>query len=280
MAERPADDGTRADGVSPVIEVMRRGQLSRVLAGLVLGLLVLFITVELAVATRPGGILSGPPGFDYQTIVGATQRFLAGGGFYGQYELAGPYTMGTHDILYPPTALWLFVPFTVLPGILWWAVPLAISGATLAWHRPSRWGWTAILALIVLPFPFDWHFSYALQLVVTGNPAMWIVAALAAGTRWGWPATFVLLKPSLAPFAALGLKTRAGWVALAILGAMSLAVLPLWPQYLTVVLNARGPRAGLLYSITDLPIMLIPIIGWLFGRHSPHPDLERFRLSF
>ncbi len=233
---------------------------------MVVGLLLLFLTVELSVATRPAGILSGPPGFDYQTYIAATQRFLAGGGFYAPYQLAGPYLIGTRDILYPPTALALFVPFTVLPPFLWWAIPLGIVTWVLAWERPSRWGWAVILGLIVLPFPFDWHFSYALQLVVTGNPAMWVAAAVAAGTRWGWPSAFVLLKPSLAPFVLIGVRQRWWWVACGIIAALALATLPLWTGYVAVLLNARGPRASLFYSVTDLPLVLIPIAAWFTGQ--------------
>jgi hypothetical protein len=239
---------------------------SRIAALAICGLLALFLAVELIVATHPGGILSGPPGFDYQTYMSATQRFLNGGGFYAPYQLAGPYAIGTRDILYPPSALWLFVPFTVLPAVLWWAIPLGIVGWVIASYRPSPWAWAAILALLVLPFPFDWHFSYALELVVTGNPAMWVVAAVAAGTRWRWPAAFVLLKPSLAPLALIGVRGRAWWLAAGGLAVLSLALVPLWIEYVTVVLNARGPRASLFYSVTDLPLMLIPIVAWLGRR--------------
>lgn len=238
-------------------------QLSRLMAGTIIGLLALFLAAEVIVATHPGGMLSGPPGFDYRMYMSATQRLLAGGGFYAPNQLAGPYAVTDGNILYPPTALALFVPFTILPAALWWAIPLGILGWVIAAYRPSPWTWVAIVALVALPFPFDWHFSHALVLLVTGNPAMWIAAAVAAGTRWGWPAALVLVKPSLAPLALIGIHDRRWWVAIGGIAIASLVLLPLWTEYVTVLANARGPRASLLYSITDLPLMLIPIVAWL-----------------
>ena len=46
-----------------------------------------------------------------------------------RHQLAGPYdvTLMT-DVLYPPSALLLFVPFSILPIVLWWVVPIAITG--------------------------------------------------------------------------------------------------------------------------------------------------------
>ena len=101
------------------------------------------------------------------------------------------------------------------------------------------------------------------------------MAAIAAGTRWSWPGALVLLKPSLLPFAVIGIRTRGWWLAVAAMTSVSVLLLPLLGQYVTVLLNARGPRAGLLYSITDLPLMLIPVVAWLSGRRrgasSPNP---------
>jgi hypothetical protein len=230
------------------------------------GLLALLLAVQVIVATHPGGMLSGQLGFDYDMYMNATRRFLAGGGFYAPGQLAGPYAVTDGNILYPPSSLALLVPFTLLPAVLWWAVPLGIIGWVIATDRPSPWALAAILALLVLPVPFDWHFSHALVLVATGNPAMWIAAAVAVGTRWGWPAAFVLLKPSVAPFALIGIRSRGWWVAAGVIVAFSLATLPLWLEYVTAVMNARGPRATLLYSVTDVPLMLIPIIAWLGRR--------------
>ena len=56
------------------------------------------------------------------------QRWLDTGEFYTQRQLSGPYTTVTlQDNLYPPSALYLFVPFTVLPHVLWWIL-LQLAG--------------------------------------------------------------------------------------------------------------------------------------------------------
>ncbi len=55
-------------------------------------------------------------GTDYRTYMDATRVWLPGGSFYPAYELAGPYQIELGAVLYPPVALLLFVPFTVLPA--------------------------------------------------------------------------------------------------------------------------------------------------------------------
>lgn len=257
--------GTARDRLRAVVAGMA---VNRILPTTIIGLVGLFLVVELWAAAQPGGLLTGPPGFDLETYLGATRRFLGGGGFYPDYQLAGPYTIGTREILYPPIALVLLIPFTVLPALLWWVIPLGITGWVIAWHHPSRWGVALMLALLVPPAPLDFHFSDALKLIVTGNPGMWAMAAIAAGTRWAWPGALVLFKPSLLPFAAIGIRTRAWWSTLGVMVGVSVVLLPLMGQYVTVLMNARGPRAGLFYSITDLPLMLIPVVAWLTRRRS------------
>ena len=64
---------------------------------------------------------------DYQLYMDAARSWLADGTFYLPYQLAGPYLVTAGDVLYPPYSLVLFVPFTFLPAILWWAVPIAIT---------------------------------------------------------------------------------------------------------------------------------------------------------
>ncbi len=65
---------------------------------------------------------------DYRLYMDATERWLRGGPFYEPYQLAGPYTISAGDILYPPVALWLFVPLSFLPACMWWLVPLGATG--------------------------------------------------------------------------------------------------------------------------------------------------------
>ncbi len=236
----------------------------RAIAAALLGVLVAEVILSaLTPATR------GAIGFDYGTYMAAARRWLAGGGFYQAYQLAGPYAIWNQEILYPPTALLLFVPFTVLPAVLWWAIPLGILAVVLASHRPAPWGWVGIMALLILPAPFVVAGPRSIGLVILGNPGMWAVAATAAATRYRWPGALVLLKPSLLPFALIGIRTRGWWFSLGLLALVSVALWPLWAQYAVVLANAGGPRAGWLYSLSDVPTMLVPVTAWLSGRHCP-----------
>jgi hypothetical protein len=99
-------------------------------------------------------------------------------------------------------------------------------------------------------------------MLVRGTPTIWLVAAVAAGLRWGWPGALVLLKPSLLPFALIGIRSRGWWITI---GALALATLPLIgmvPDWLAAITDGQG-KSGLLYSAKDLPIVLIPFFAWL-----------------
>src|SRR5690348_5487772 len=72
-------------------------------------------------------------GGDMNLYLDAARHWLGGGSFYLDRQLAGPYEITGGDVLYPPVALALFVPFTVLPAVLWFAIPLAIVGWTVVW---------------------------------------------------------------------------------------------------------------------------------------------------
>ncbi len=84
-------------------------------------------------------------GVDYRLHMEAAQRWMDGGSFYQPWQLAAPYpTIGAGEILYPPIALALFVPFTFLPWVLWWAVPasspeLPCGGSGRVWSPCRSW---------------------------------------------------------------------------------------------------------------------------------------------
>jgi len=193
---------------------------------------------------------------DYQLYMDATRRWLEGGSFYLPHQLAGSYVLTLGDILYPPYSLLLFVPFTVLPAVLWWAIPVAITVAIVIRHRPAPLAWPILAACL-------WWPETNIKLL-TGNPVLWAMAALAAGTVLAWPSVGVLLKLSLFPFALVGVWRRSWWIALAGLGALSLLFLPLWPDYVSVLTNSTNP-SGLAYSIKEVPLMLIPLFAWIGG---------------
>ena len=125
---------------------------------------------------------------DYYRFV--AERFVTTGVYYTDQQLAGPYVVQTqvHN-LYPPHALYLFVPFLYLPDILWWVVPLAFLAYVIWWCRPTPWVWPVLLFLLALPKgPAQFLF---------GNTDMWIAAFVAGAVRWAWPGVLVSIKPSL-----------------------------------------------------------------------------------
>ena len=199
---------------------------------------------------------------DFIVLRDAAARWLAGGSFYPDYELAGPFWIGVSDVLYPPPALLLFAPFTVLPAFLWWVTPLGALGLVVAACRPRPLAVLAIVACVLYP--------KSIALVLAGNPAIWLAAAMALGARWGWPAVVFIFKPTLAPLAVVGVRHRSWWVAVGVAAVLSLAFFSMWPDYVTVLQNAQNPR-GPLYSIGDIPLVLIGMVAWA-GRRRPESD--------
>jgi ABC-type transport system involved in cytochrome c biogenesis permease component len=85
------------------------------------------------------------------------------------------------------------------------------------------------------------------------------IAVFAGSSRFAAP--FVLLKPSLAPFALFGLNRRAWWIGLAAFLLLCLPFGALWAEWVGSVLNSRG--GGLLYSTLEIPMLLLPLVAWL-----------------
>lgn len=200
------------------------------------------------------------PGGDMRLYQDAALRWLHGGGYFWPYQLAGPYVVQPYavaepPVLYPPIALALFVPAILLPPVLWYAIPLGVTAwIVVGWH-PTLPAW-ALIAVCAAMVPSIWS-------VVTGNPVIWVLMAVALSTRWPAAAALVLLKPSLFPFALLGIRHRGWWVAVVLMAVVSLVTLPLLLDWIRAVLNASGDRSGLLYSIRDVPLLLIPLIARL-----------------
>jgi hypothetical protein len=96
---------------------------------------------------------------------------------------------------------------------------------------------------------------------------MWVVACVALGTIYAWPAVFALLKPSVFPFALLGIRSRGWWLGLAVLVVASFPFGSMWGTWLTTVLNARG--GGLFYSVQEVPLLALPLIAWAARRRAP-----------
>ncbi len=224
-----------------------------VLTGAILVILVweLIIVVPVVIG-RPGAV-----GVDLHLYQDAARSWLNGDGFYharqlaGTYHIAGSDTLGGGDILYPPVILWLLAPFTVLPEFLWWAIPAAAFGWAISRMRPARWAWPLLALGAALPFNLD--------VVVRGNPVIWIATALAVGCVVTGPSVLVLLKPSLFPFALMGAKRRQWWIALGLLALASLPFGLLWSDWIRALLNSNG---SLLYSVREVQVLVIPLVAW------------------
>jgi hypothetical protein len=184
------------------------------------------------------------------------RRWLETGTFYTDRQLSGPYETTTLiDNLYPPIALYLFVPFVFLPLIMWWLIPLAMVGFVIWYLRPVAWSWPILALVIALP--------KTISAAIYGNSDLWVAAAVAGGVVLGWPAILAVFKPSLVYFAVIGINRISWWFMAAILVVLSLPLLPLWLQWPTVIANSTS---GALYSIGNLPFMCLPILAWLFSR--------------
>jgi hypothetical protein len=211
------------------------------------------LLVDLFDVALNGSAIRSELSVDYRLYIDAARSWLHGGPFFQPYQLAGPYQISAGDILYPPVALVLFVPFTFLPAVLWWLIPAVAVGWSLIRLRPRAITWPLMALCIAWP--------PTLVKVVTGNPVMWAVAAMALGVVYAWPSVLVLIKPSLFPFALFGARRRAWWLALGAFVLVSLPFGSLWLDWVTSVLNSQG--GGLAYSSLEVPLLALPLIAWL-----------------
>ena len=203
-------------------------------------------------------------GVDFALYRDVTARWLAGGPYFEPYQVAGPYEIGAGDVLYPPVALWLFAPFAAvgasgpaaaIAAIAFWLIPLGITAGAVLALRPRPIVRPLIALCLANPT--------TLLKIWTGNPVMWSMAAMAIAVVGSarFAAPFVLLKPSLAPFALFGIRRRSWWLGAAVLLALSVPFGSLWADWLASVLNSRG--GGLLYSALEIPMLLLPVAAWL-----------------
>lgn len=200
-------------------------------------------------------------GVDLEIYLGYARRFLDTGSMYAADQLTGPYQGQPYvsgpipanmPCLYPPTTLYLFAPFLVLPRALWWVMPLGVVGYVIRRFRPARWTWP----LIVLPLATP-DFTAGL---VAGNTGMWLMASVSGALVWGWPALLVLIKPFAAPFALIGAHTRNWWIGLALAGAVSIPFLGDWLAYPAIIANARDINYD---PLGYVPMLLVPIVAWI-----------------
>lgn len=212
-----------------------------------------------------GNALGWGPDSDFAFYRNVGRLWLDTGQLYTQRQLAGPYTFVPNitvdfSVLYPPIALALFVPFAMgLPPILWWVLPLAIIGWSLYRFRPADWAWPLIALCVFWP--------ETTGKILLGSTDLWACAAVAGGLLWGWPAVLLAIKPTLLPFCLVGIRRRSWWFVAVVVAAASLAMLPLWSQY---VVAMRNLSTDLTYVLESVPILLIPVIAYV-GRVRDRP---------
>jgi hypothetical protein len=188
---------------------------------------------------------------DYGHYLDATRRWLDTGTPYLPQDVAAPFTPGPLTFLHPPIALLLFLPFLVLPAILWWAIPLGAVAWSVSRWRPAVWTWP--LMALMLAYPRT-HVS-----ILVGNTDMWVWGATALGLRYGWPALLVVIKPSLFPFLAAGVRHRSWWLGWIVVALLCLPFGALWLDWISVV---RNMPSDLTYSFRNLPWLILPVLAW------------------
>lgn len=211
----------------------------------------------------------GAIGTDLQYYRFVAERWLTTGVLYTPEQLAGPYVVETqvHN-LYPPHALYLFVPFLYLPDILWYVVPLGILAYIVWWCRPVIWAWPILLLLVALP--------KGPAQILFGNTDMWVAAFVAGAVRWSWPGVLVSIKPSLALFGAVGVLSRRWWIAAVVVGLLSLPLWSYWPQFFTITLNSS---ADLSRSLGNYPFLFVPIVAFMCSTRRADAPVARWFLD-
>lgn len=238
----------------PVIAPRTRRLTFLILTVVILAFAALDAAVVLPISlSYQGGVAVG---MDYGIYMDRARDWLSGDGFYQSRQLTGlPYEIQNGDSFYPPTMLYLLVPFALgLPAFLWWLIPFAIIAAALIHIRPAMWTWPIMAFVLLLP--------RTAPVLVLGNPSLWIIAAAFAGVAWGWPSVLVLLKPTLALFALTGIRRRSWWIALGVLVLLSGPFGRMWMDYGTALLNAQNAR-GLEYTLGEWPLMIAPLAAWV-----------------
>lgn len=181
------------------------------------------------------------------------QRWLDTGVYYTPDQLSGPFQVETLvSNLYPPHALYLFIPFLFLPAILWWVIPLAVIAYVVWWCRPAMWSWPFLAFIVLFPKTFS--------VITYGNSDMWVAAFIAGGVRWAWPAALVTFKPSLLFFSVIGIGSRRWWIAALALALVSLPLIDPWLEYPRVVMHSSAKPW---YSFGGLPFLVLPVVAWL-----------------
>lgn len=205
---------------------------------------------------------------DLNGYLTGARRFLEHGSPYLPEQLSGAWTLQPDSFIHPPVALLLFVPFLVLPAFAWWAIPLGLTAWAIFRMRPAAWAWPLMALCLLWP--------RTAGILIAGNTDMWVAAAVAAAVAWSLPtAVLLVLKPSYLPLALIGITWRSSSIAAVAMAIACLAFGGQWFDYLTVL---RGATLAPLYSLYNVPYVLIPLIASL-ARTRPAPHRAGIRLT-
>lgn len=196
-------------------------------------------------------------GMDYMFYRDVGARWLHDGSWYLPFQFAPHEFTNMVSNVYPPTALFLFVPAALMPWVFWWAVPIAVLAYALRRMQPAPWAWPIILLLMMWPRSIGGY--------LYGNTTIWTTAGLAAGLVWGWPIILLAVKTTAWPWALLVVRRREAWIAGAVLAVVSIPMIPLWIDYFAVVRNQTSPVTPSAL-LGDVPPMLIPAVAWFSAR--------------
>jgi hypothetical protein len=188
------------------------------------------------------------------------QRWMDTGVWYTDRQIAGPYeTQTLVDNLYPPHALYLFLPWVVQPLFpLWWLLPFGMLAYVIWRLRPRPWFWLVFALILALP--------KTPVAILYGNSDLWVLFFASAAVLWSWPGVLVTFKPSMGPFALVGIHRRSWWVAAAILAIATLPQIQLWLLWPRVIEHSS---ATLEYSLAAYPLMTLPWVARLASTTRP-----------
>ena len=178
--------------VDPAIDGIQRSRPRSLLAVALTATMALVVAIEavyLAVA-----VIADPVelGMDYRYYVSLGERWLADGTFYLPHQLAGPHEVGLlglsqHvDTLYPPPRSSCSCPSS---GCRRCCGGHSRSGEHAGAPSPSSHRLDRPVMFALLAYP------RAIGAYLFGNTDIVIVAAVAGGLVWGWPAILVTIKP-------------------------------------------------------------------------------------
>jgi hypothetical protein len=92
------------------------------------------------------------------------------------------------DVLYPPTAAWLFLPFRVVG----YSGLLALWAGVMVWsvRHAAPWTWPIMALILALP--------PSILAINAGNPTVLVAIAVALALRWPVFGPLAMLKPTMA----------------------------------------------------------------------------------